>query len=144
MAEARAAKDGPHANDSPQFNLFLDLQKIKNAATSKSTTSFWQRLTPTYMVGTQGIGRCCLKCDLCSEQLTSNNPSQTAGNHLGKDGREGGCKELMLTEREATQQGVQLCPIAARLNFWASPAATSDFPALDSVAMRLLIMHTTS
>jgi hypothetical protein len=83
-----------------------------------------------------------LTCDLYGDQLTSSNPSQTAGNHLGKDDKVGGCKELKLTERE--QQGVQLCPIAARLNFWVRPAATSAFPAMASVAMRLNSMNTTS
>jgi hypothetical protein len=49
-----------------------------------------------------------------------------------------------LTEREATLLGVQLCPIAAHLSFWASPAAAAAFPALASVAVRLLSMHTTT
>jgi hypothetical protein len=48
------------------------------------------------MVGAQGLnGKYFLKCDLCGDELTCSNPSQTADNHLGgKDGKVGGCSVL--------------------------------------------------
>jgi hypothetical protein len=56
----------------------------------------------------------------------------------------GGCRVLKkkqtivakLTERQITDHGVRVSSHAARMNFWASPAATAMFPSLATVALR--------
>jgi hypothetical protein len=50
-----------------------------------------------------------------------------------------------LTERVEDESGkVQLAPVAARVNFWASSTAVAAYPKLAAAAQRLLTMHATS
>jgi hypothetical protein len=50
-----------------------------------------------------------------------------------------------LTERIEDERGkVQLAPVAARINFWASSTAVAAYPKLAAAVQRLLTMHATS
>jgi hypothetical protein len=136
-----------HTSDDPQYQLFVNLKKKKEAvgmAIMDLSGIAW--LQPAWLAPKAWMANV-LKRNTLPNELNCSNPSQTADNHFGgKGGKVGGCSVLQKEANKLTEHqiGVRESSHEARMNFWASPASAAAFPSLATVPLRLLSMHTTS